>query len=158
MTVRGLTFTLLVAAALAAQPARAPIFSITTEQGRHISPDSFGGKLLVVNFWETACAPCVKELPSLSEFARRFRTEQVVAVAISGDDDPAKYRQFLRDHPVGLETYRDPARRIAKSFGTEIYPETYLIQGGRIVRKVEGPIDWTGDEVATFIRSRLALR
>src|SRR5215469_17436361 len=104
---------------------RAPDFSIITDGGKHISASAFGGKLLVVNFWETSCVPCVKEMPSLSDFARRFRSEHVVVVAISGDEDAQKYRRFLRDHGIALETYRDPARRISRSFGTHLFPETY---------------------------------
>ncbi|PYT85670.1 MAG: hypothetical protein DMG36_27345 [Acidobacteria bacterium] len=104
---------------------RAPNFSITTDQGKQITPTAFGGDLLVLNFWETACVPCVKELPSLSDFARAFRPQGVVVVAVSGDEDPEKYRRFLSDHHVVLETYRDPSRRISKSFGTMGFLRTH---------------------------------
>jgi hypothetical protein len=96
-----------------------------------------------------------EELPSLTGFAHAFRPEGVVVVAIGGDEDGQKYRRFLRDHGVSLETYRDPARRISKSFGTDMFPETYLIQDGRIVRKVVGGIDWMSDDIASFMRVRL---
>src|SRR6266566_2059786 len=112
---------------------RAPNFSITTDQGKQLTPTEFGGNLLVLNFWETACVPCVKELPSLSNFARAFRAQGVVVVAVSDDKDPEKYRRFLSDHHVVLETYRDPSRGISKSFGTYMFPETYILQHGRIV-------------------------
>jgi peroxiredoxin len=145
----------LTVAPAAAQPTRAPEFSIPTERGIRVSPNDFGGSLLVVNFWETACAPCVKELPSLSAFSRAFRRQGVVVIAITADGDRQRYRQFLRDHKVNLETFRDPTRRIAKSFGTEMFPETYLIRNGLIVRKVVGGIDWTGEEITSFVRSIL---
>jgi len=117
---------------------QAPDFSITTDPGRRISPGAFGGSLLVLNFWETSCVPCVKEMPSLSDFARKFRSEHVVVVAVSGDEDAQKYRRFLRDHRIVLETYRDPDRHISKKFGTYMFPQTYIIQDGRIIRKVVG--------------------
>jgi cytochrome c biogenesis protein CcmG/thiol:disulfide interchange protein DsbE len=135
---------------------QAPNFSITTDQGKQVSPTSFGGNLLVLNFWETACVPCVKELPSLTHFARAFRAKGVVAVAVSGDEDAQKYSRFLTDHHVALETYRDPSRQISKSFGTYEFPETYIIQHGQIVRKIVGGIDWMSDDTASFIRERLA--
>jgi cytochrome c biogenesis protein CcmG/thiol:disulfide interchange protein DsbE len=135
---------------------RAPNFSITTDQDKQITPTAFGGNLLVLNFWETACVPCVKELPSLSDFARAFRPQGVVVVAVSGDADPQKYGRFLSDHHIALETYRDPSRRISQSFGTYMFPETYIIQHGRVVRKVEGGIDWMSDDIASFVRTRLA--
>jgi len=136
---------------------RAPDFSITTDRGTRISPGEFGGSLLVLNFWETSCVPCVKEMPSLSDFARRFRSEHVVVVAVGGDEDARKYRRFLRDHRIVLETYRDPDRRIGKSFGTYMFPETYIIQDGRIIRKVVGGIDWMSDDMAAFVRARSAM-
>jgi len=135
---------------------RAPGFSFTTEQGKKMSPTAFGGNLLVINFWETACVPCVKELPSLSEFARTFRQQGVVVVAVGGDEDAAKYARFLKEHRVALETYRDPSRRISKSFGTYMYPETYIVRNGRIVKKVVGGIDWTSQEMASFVRTQLS--
>lgn len=76
-------------------------------------------------------------------------------VAVSADEDVAKHRKFLSDHHVALETHRDPSRRISQSFGTYMFPETYLIQDGRIVRKVVGPIDWIGDDIGSFVRTRL---
>ena len=131
---------------------RAPDFSIRTDRGTRISPGAFGGNLLVLNFWETSCIPCVRELPSLSDFARRFSSERVVVVAVGGDEDAQKYRRFLRDHRVELETYCDPARRISKSFGTYMFPETYIIRDGRIVRRVVGGIDWMSDDITSFVR------
>ena len=135
---------------------RAPDFSITTDQGKRISQSAFPGSLLVLNFWETSCVPCVAELPSLSAFARKFRSKHVVVVAISGDDDPRKYSRFLHDHKIVLDTYRDPARRISKSFGTFMFPETYIISDGRITRKVVGSIDWMNDDISSFVYERLA--
>ena len=135
---------------------RAPNFSITTDQGKRLTPTGFGGNLLVINFWETACVPCVKELPSLSDFARVFRAQGVVSVAVSGDEDAQKYSRFLTDHHVALQTYRDPSRQISKSFGTYEFPETYIIQHGRIVRKIVGGIDWMSDDTSSFIRKQLA--
>lgn len=136
---------------------RAPDFSITTDRGKRISPSAFGGSLLVLNFWETSCVPCVKEMPSLSDFARRFRSEHVVVVAVAGDEDRQKYRRFLRDHRIRLETYRDPDRSISKRFGTYMFPETYIIQDGRIIRKVVGGIDWMSDGITGFVRIRSAM-
>ncbi|HWB98503.1 MAG TPA: TlpA disulfide reductase family protein [Bryobacteraceae bacterium] len=135
---------------------RAPDFSITTDQGKRISQSAFPGSLLVLNFWETSCVPCIAELPSLSAFARRFRSKRVVVVAISGDEDPRKYNRFLHDHKIVLDTYRDPARRISKRFGTFMFPETYIISNGRIVRKVVGSIDWMNDDISSFVYKRLA--
>ena len=82
--------------------------------------------------------PCVRELPSLGDFAHKFRAEGVVVVAVSGDEDAVQYRNFLNDHHVVVGTHRDPSRRISKSFGSYTLPETYLIQDGRICAQGRG--------------------
>jgi len=135
---------------------RAPDFSITTDRGKRISPGAFGGSLLVLNFWETSCVPCIKEMPSLSDFARKFSSAHLVVVAIGGDEDARQYRRFLLEHRIALETYRDPGRSISKKFGSYMFPETYIIQDGRIIRKVVGAIDWMSDDMAAFVRTRSA--
>jgi SAM-dependent methyltransferase/peroxiredoxin len=136
----------------------APAFSITTDQGKRLSPGAFGGNILVLNFWETSCVPCLKEMPSLSDFARKFRLEHVVVVAIGGDEDAQKYRRFLHDHQIELETYRDLGKRISKSYGAYMFPETFIIQDGRVIRKVLGAIDWMSADIAAFVHSRTAMR
>lgn len=96
---------------------RAADFSITTDNGTRITPADFGGRLLVLNFWETACTPCVKELPSLRDFARRFRPQGVVVLAIRGDEDAVKYRNFLTDHRILVEPIVIGPDRSAKALG-----------------------------------------
>src|SRR5436305_12994525 len=51
---------------------KAPNFSITTDQGRRVTPKDFCGRILVLNFCATWCAPCVEEAPSLSEFQKQM--------------------------------------------------------------------------------------
>ena len=77
-------------------------------------------------------------------------------MAVGGDEDAEKYRGFLRDHRIALETYRDPGQRISKSFGTYMFPETYIIQDGRIIRKVVGAVDWMSPDIIAFVRLRAA--
>ncbi len=134
----------------------APAFAVVTDNGKRITETNFGGKLLVLNFWHTSCAPCVKELPSLTAFAREFAKQGVVVVAVSADEDAAKYRKFLRRHKVNLQTTRDPDLQLSKSYGSEKFPETFLVQDGVIIRKVIGPRDWMDREMRSFVSLRLA--
>jgi len=97
-------------------------------------------------------------MPSVADFARRFQSEHVTVVAIGEDEDAQKYHRFLQDHQSDLETYRDRHRLISKSFGTYMFPETYIIQNGRIIRKVVGAIDWMGGDLTAFVSARLQSR
>lgn len=122
---------------------KAPPFRLTTDQGITITPTNFGGKLLVLNFWATWCPPCLEEIPSLSEFQRRYRDKGVVVVAVSVDEDEEAYRNFLEHVRVSFLTARDPGAELSVRFGTFKFPETYIIgPDGRVLQKVVGAANW----------------
>lgn len=133
----------------------APQFTITTDDGRHVTPTSFGGKVLVLNFWATWCSPCVQEIPSLNEFQKRFAQSGVVVVAVSVDKNPQKYRRFLDRIHVSFDTARDPKADIPTEYGTFQFPESYIIKDGRIVRKFDNAADWTSDDITQYVQSLL---
>lgn len=133
----------------------APAFSIQTDEGRRITPTSFGGKVLVLNFWASWCPPCVQEIPSLSVFQRRFTPSGVVVVAISIDKNPQKYKSFLDKIRPSFETARDGSSDISNEYGTFQIPETYIIKNGRIMRKFANAEDWTSDDITQYVRSLL---
>ncbi len=134
---------------------RAPVFSVHTDQGREVTPEHFGGKVLVLNFWATWCAPCITEIPSLNEFQRKFRDKGVVVLAVSVDKNPEKYKRFLQRFKLAFETYRDPDSNISASYGTFQYPETYIIKDGRVVRKYISDQNWLSSDIDQYVQSLL---
>jgi cytochrome c biogenesis protein CcmG/thiol:disulfide interchange protein DsbE len=133
----------------------APAFAITTDRGKEVTQDSFGGKLLVLHFWATWCGGCVQEIPSLNVFQREFADKGVVVVAISIDKNAQKYKSFLEKIPVSYATARDPSADISTDYGTFQYPETYLIKDGRVVRKYANAENWTNDDITQYVASLL---
>lgn len=122
----------------------APDFAIKAENGRNMTPRDFGGKVLVLNFWATWCAPCIEEFPELNRFAAEHAKDGVVVFGVSIDKNEKLYRQFLQSVQPSFPTTRDPEAGIAASYGTFRFPETYVIdKNGKVAFKVEGPIrDW----------------
>jgi len=133
----------------------APAFSIQTDEGHRITPTSFGGKVLVLNFWASWCPPCVQEIPSLSVFQRRFASSGVIVVAISIDKNPQKYKSFLDKIRPSFQTARDGSSDISNEYGTFQIPETYVIKNGRIMRKFANAEDWTSDDITQYVQSLL---
>jgi cytochrome c biogenesis protein CcmG, thiol:disulfide interchange protein DsbE len=134
---------------------RAPVFSVHTDQGREVTPEHFDGKVLVLNFWATWCAPCITEIPSLNEFQRKFRDKGVVVLAVSVDKNQEKYKRFLQRFKLAFETYRDPDSNISASYGTFQYPETYIIKDGRVVRKYISDQNWLSSDIDQYVQSLL---
>jgi cytochrome c biogenesis protein CcmG, thiol:disulfide interchange protein DsbE len=130
-------------------------FSIQTDRGRQATLASFKGKVLVLNFWATWCAPCVQEIPSLNQFQQKFQDSGVVVLAVSIDKNPQKYQTFLRRFHVRFETARDPEADISARYGTFQIPETYIIKDGRVMRKFPNAADWGSDDITQYVRSLL---
>jgi peroxiredoxin len=131
-------------------------FSVNTDQGKLISLSDFPGKVLVLNFWASWCKPCVDEMPSLNEFARRMQSEGVTVLGISVDHDEARYKKFLKDANISFFTYRDEKADIAAAYGTYKYPETYIIdKQGKVVEKIIGEEFWLNPNVINRIRRLL---
>jgi thiol-disulfide isomerase/thioredoxin len=87
----------------------------------------------VINFWATWCAPCAKELPALEKLSREMG-DQVAVVAISVDSDWEPVKKFFA-RGTALPVLLDRDKAVAKRFGTEKFPETFLIDSsGRLVR------------------------
>jgi peroxiredoxin len=132
----------------------APDFTITTDNGRTVSPTHFGGRLLVLNFWATWCQPCVEEVPSLDQFSKEMAGSGVVVVGVSVDKDPKVYQAFLSRANVSFVTARDPGANISSNYGTFKYPESYIIDAhGKVVQKIVGATDWADmvDLVKSFL-------
>ncbi len=135
---------------------KAPDFRVTTESGKTITRDNFGGKLLVLNFWASWCPPCVEETPSLEEFSRQFGPQGVVVLGISNDRNEGQYRRFLQRFHIDFETSRDPENNISASYGTFQLPETYLIdRNGRVVEKVISNQNWMDPQFLARVKSML---
>ena len=134
----------------------APDFSITADDGRTVTANSFGGKLLVLNFWATWCSPCIEELPSLDQFQRQLANSGVVVLGVSVDKDEKAYKRFLSRAKVSFLTARDPQNKINAEYGTFRFPESYLINSdGKVVMKIISATNWTDDKMVSFVKSLL---
>jgi len=134
----------------------APKFTLKTDQGRQVSRADFGGKLLVLNFWATWCQPCVEEIPSLNEFAKKYSDQGVVVLGVSVDRNEKLYRDFVQRNKLAFLTMRDPEANLSGQYGTFKYPETYIIdRNGKVVQKIIGPQNWTDPAYLNFFQSLL---
>lgn len=127
----------------------APQF-VLTDGSQTVDLAKLRGRIVVLNLWATWCAPCVEELPSLLALQRR--NPSLAVVGVSTDQDPEVYQRFLTQHHVTLLTVRDADGRINALYGTEMIPETYIIdRSGIIRRKLIGAQDWTSPEITDYL-------
>jgi cytochrome c biogenesis protein CcmG/thiol:disulfide interchange protein DsbE len=131
----------------------APNFSFTLD-GQPTNLAALHGKIVVLNFWATWCPPCVAETPALEKMYSQLQPLGVTVLGVSVDDDAAAYQKFLIDNRITFPTYRDASKKISISYGTAMYPETYIIgRNGKIERKLIGEQDWTSPQMIGYLRA-----
>lgn len=126
-----------------------PTLSIATVDGGRFDLASKRGQWVVVNFWATWCAPCLKEMPALSALDTMREYIDVVGLAYE-DTTKEDMLAFLEKHPVSypiamVDVYDPP-----KDFETPTgLPMTYLIgPDGRVVKRFIGPLEAHDVELA----------
>lgn len=129
----------------------APDFTVQ-DADRTVTLRDLHGKVVVLNFWATWCAPCVEEMPSLVQLQQRFKDKGLSVVGVSIDVDGDAYRKFLKDYKIDFVTVRDPDQKTSSLYGTFKWPETYIIDRDGIVRrKFIGPVEWSQPEIVDFL-------
>ncbi|MCB9458248.1 MAG: TlpA family protein disulfide reductase [Anaerolineaceae bacterium] len=113
----------------------APYFELATLDGRVVTLDDYAGKTLFLNFWQTTCPPCVRELPALSEFAHAKSSQDVEVLAVNFDETSERITNFLAEiDVVGLPVALDPVSNVRRTYGVADIPVTFVIDGDGIVR------------------------
>jgi peroxiredoxin len=140
---------------LGRMPARAPDFTLKDYAGRSYSLSSLRGNVVLVNFWATWCSTCVVEMPSMEKLVEKMRGKNFRLLAVSVDDDWTAVRNFF---PKGspLEILLDTERAVPKRYGTEKFPESFIIdKAGNIAYYVVSDRDWNQPDIMSCMESML---
>jgi peroxiredoxin len=128
------------------QQQQAPDVTFITINGQKISTQDLHGKVVMVNFWATSCATCVKEMPQMVETYNRFRQDGLEFVAVAMSYDPPNYvLNYAETRKLPFKVALDSGGDLAKQFGdVNMTPTTFVIgKDGKILKRYLGEPDFT---------------
>ena len=112
----------------------APDFSFTTLTGEFLSSEDLRGKVVLIDFWATWCAPCVHATPGLARLQRKHKNEPMVILGVSADRDQAPWKEFIEKNKLDWTHFYDERRMMANRFAVNGYPTYILIDHEGIIR------------------------
>ena len=135
------------------KPTSAVEFFDSSGQARSFA--DFAGKVLLVNFWATWCAPCIREMPALARLEAELGGDDFRVVAISIDrQGMAAVNRFYKKHKItGLEPFVDTKNAVPRKLRVVGLPTTVLIdRRGQEIGRLVGGAEWDSPEAVKLIR------
>jgi peroxiredoxin len=140
-----------------ASKVKAPEVTFITLDGNKVSSTSLRGKVVMVNFWATSCATCVKEMPQMVSTYQQFKDSGLEFVAVAMQYDPPNYvLNYTQSRQLPFKVALDSSGAIAKSFGdVALTPTTFVIgKDGEILKRYVGEPKF--DELHGILKKALA--
>ena len=120
-----------------------------------VNLDDFKGKLIILNFWATWCAPCKEEMPSLDKLQKNTKLDNIKIFPINiGQEDISKSESFFKELNIqNLEIYLDAPITLAKKFSLRGVPTTIIFnKEGKEFARIMGSIDFNDKEFINWLK------
>lgn len=128
------------------------------ETGAEMRLTDLRGKVVLVNFWATWCAPCRVEMPTLAALQTLRGSDDFMVVTIAtGRNAAPEMRKFFDDIGVtNLPLNTDPQQQLARDMGVLGLPASLILnRDGAEVGRLLGDADWSSDSALAIIDALL---
>ena len=123
---------------------------------KNVDLDDFKGKLIILNFWATWCAPCKEEMPSLDDLQSNSNFSNLKIFPINiGQEDVSKSKFFFKELNIqNLDIYIDVPITLAKKFALRGVPTTILFnKEGEEFARIIGSIDFRDEKFINWLKN-----
>ena len=121
----------------------------------NVNLNDFKGKLIILNFWATWCAPCKDEMPSLDNLQSNTKLNNLKIFPINvGQEDRSQSERFFKELNINnLDIYIDAPITLAKKFSLRGVPTTILFnKEGKEFARILGSIDFNDEEFINWLK------
>jgi cytochrome c biogenesis protein CcmG/thiol:disulfide interchange protein DsbE len=120
-------------------PTPVPQFSIKDLEGHTISPADWHGKVVLLNFWATWCAPCQEEIPDLISLQKKYQGRLQIVGLSEDTESPDKVKSFVQRNGMNYPIAIASQDLEAKFGGVMGLPTSFVVDPeGRVVQKHVG--------------------
>jgi len=112
------------------------------------------GKVVIVDFWASWCAPCRQSFPAFERLVQHFGSDKLVVVAVSVDESAADFKRYLAAHPASFATVRDAKHAFAAAVEPPGMPTTLVLDRKGIVRLVH--VGFHADSSETALQTAIS--
>ena len=121
--------------------------------GNTLELTDFRESVILLNFWASWCAPCVKEMPALIKLSEKFKDFSFKLLMVNFGENTQKVREFSKSLSNPSNIYLDQDKLSGDFWVTKGLPVTYLInKKGQITHMVMGEVDWNHESIEEVIR------
>ncbi len=114
-------------------PRIAPDFTLRAAAGENLRLSELRGRVVLLNFWSNACAPCRQILPQLGQWQAQYREAGLAVLAINLDADAQAARATAERLALGYPVLLDQDKTVSRAYALAALPTTVLIdRDGRI--------------------------
>lgn len=133
----------------------APDFSLETFDGQPLKLSDLRGRIVVINFWASWCAPCRTEAPELQAIWEDYGARGVVVIGVNWLDAERDARAFMDEFGMTYPNAPDTGETVGRMYRITGAPENFVIdQNGVVVQTIAGPT--TYDSLTTMLDDLLA--
>tara|TARA_B110001450_G_scaffold117652_1_gene111089 strand:- start:219 stop:734 length:516 start_codon:yes stop_codon:yes gene_type:complete len=122
---------------------------------KELSLANFKGKLIILNFWATWCAPCKEEMPSLDNLQSNTKLNNLKIFPINiSQEDISKSKFFFKELNIkNLDIYVDAPITLAKKLSLRGVPTTILFnKEGKEFARIVGSLDFNDEEFINWLK------
>lgn len=145
----------------------APAIELQLLDGSPLSLQELKGKVVLVNFWASWCAPCIMEMPDLKAIYRKLKERGFEILAIAQDESFDKIKEIVSAKNLDFPVLLDPKGYAKRAYKVRGFPETFLIDREGKLRfindpetglpevRIMGPRNWSDAVIVTQIENIL---